>query len=143
MICMIGYGILNSTVAFSSEHTTESIAMLITLEIPDELARRLRSLEDQLPRILELGLRELYAASQPGFEGVADVLERLAGLPTPKEIMALRPSEALQARISALLEKNRTAGLSPAEEHEWECYQYLEHLVRIAKAQASQRLQAS
>ena len=117
--------------------------MLITLDIPDELAKRLRSLEDQLPRILELGLRELCATSQPGFEGVADVLERLAGLPTPKEIMALRPSDALQARISALLEKNRTAGLSPAEEHERECYQYLEHIVRIAKAQASQRLQAS
>ena len=117
--------------------------MFMTLEIPDELARRLRSLEDQLPRILELGLRELYAASQPGFEGVGAVLERLAGLPTPQEIMALRPSEALQSRISALLEKNRTEGLSPAEEHEWACYQYLEHLVRIAKAQASQRLQAS
>ncbi len=117
--------------------------MLITLEIPDELARRLRFLEDQLPRILELGLRELYATSQPGFEGVADVLERLAGLPTPTEIMALHPSEALQARISALLGKNRTTGLSPAEEHEWACYQYLEHIVRIAKLQASQQLQTS
>jgi len=117
--------------------------MLITVDIPDEFARCLRPLEDQLPRILELGLRELYAASQPGLEGVPDVLEKLAGLPTPEEIMALRPSKALQARISALLEKHRTEGLSAAEEHEWECYQCLEHLVHIAKAQASQRLQAS
>jgi len=117
--------------------------MLITLDIPDDLARRLHPLEDQLPRVLELGLREIYAASQSGFEGVADVLEKLAGLPTPEEIMALRPSEALQARISALLDKNRMEGLSPAEEHEWACYQYLEHVVRLAKAQASQRFHAS
>ncbi len=117
--------------------------MLITLDIPEEIARRLRPLEDQLPRILELGLRELHAAAQHGFEGAADVLEMLAGLPTPEEILALRPSEAMHARISALLEKDRAEGLSPAEEQEWECYQYLEHLVRLAKAQASQRLQTS
>ena len=110
--------------------------MLITLDIPDELATRLCPLEDKLPRILELGLRELNATAQPGFEGVAEVLEILAGLPTPEEILALRPSKALQTQISALLEKNRTEGLTPAEEQEWEGYQYLEHLVRIAKAKA-------
>ncbi len=110
--------------------------MLITLDIPDELATRLRPLEDKLPRILELGLRELNATAQPGFEGVAEVLEILAGLPTPEEILALHPSKALQAQISALLEKNRTESLTPAEEQEWEGYQYLEHLVRIAKAKA-------
>jgi len=117
--------------------------MLITLDVPDELARRLQQLEDQLPQILELGLRELHAAAQPGFEGVADVVEMLAGLPTPEEVMALHPSAALQARISMLLEKNRTAGLTPAEEHEWAVYQYIEHVVRIAKAQAMLKLQAS
>ena len=110
--------------------------MLITLDIPNELASRLEPLTNQLPRILELGLRELNADAQLGFEGTAEVLEILAGLPTPKEILALRPSEALQARLSVLLEKNRTEGLTPEEEQEWERYQYLEHLIRIAKAKA-------
>ena len=110
--------------------------MLMTLELPDELAVRLRPLQDQIPRILEFGLRELNAKAQHGFEGTADVLEILAGLPTPEEVLALRLSEALQARISALLEKNRTEGLTPKEEQEWEGYQYLEHLVRLAKAKA-------
>ena len=58
-------------------------------------------------------------------------LEFLARLPTPEEIIALRPSQTLQARISALLEKNRTEGLTLAEEQEWEQYQYLEHLERL------------
>lgn len=117
--------------------------MLITLDIPEELAERVRLFEDQLPRILELGVRELHAAAHSGFQGMAEVLETLAGLPTPEEILALRPSEALQARISDLLEKNRTEGLSPAEEQEWEHYQYLEHLVRMAKARAALKLQGS
>ena len=57
-------------------------------------------------------------------------------LEIPKEILALRPSKALQARLDILLEKNRTESLNPEEEQEWERYQYLEHLIRIAKAKA-------
>ena len=110
--------------------------MLIILDLPNELATRLEPLTNQLPRILELGLRELSADEQLGFEGAAEVLEILAGLPTPKEILALRPSEAFHARLSLLLEKNRAEGLNPEEEQEWERYQYLEHLIRIAKAKA-------
>jgi len=87
--------------------------MQITLDLPDELVSRLSPLEDKLPQILELGLRELNASSQMGFTGVAEVLEFLATLPTPEEIIALRPSEALQTQISNLLEKNRTQGLTP------------------------------
>ena len=70
----------------------------------------------------------------------AEVLEFLATLPTPEEIIALRPSEALQAQISNLLEKNRTQGLTPAEEQIWEQYQCLEHLIRMAKAKAHLKL---
>ncbi len=108
----------------------------ITLELPDELAQRLQPVADQLPAILELGLRELNAAGQPGFQGAAELMEFLAGLPTPDETLALRASDALQARVTELLEKSRTDGLTPDEEQEWERYQFLEHLVRIAKAKA-------
>ncbi|MBI4639694.1 MAG: hypothetical protein HY731_03315 [Candidatus Tectomicrobia bacterium] len=117
--------------------------MEITLNIPEELATRLRPLEEHLPHILELGLREFNATAQGRFEGLVDVVEILASLPTPEEVLALRPSEALQARLSALLEKNRTEGLSPSEEREWAQYEYLEHVVRMAKAKASLKLKAS
>ena len=117
--------------------------MFIMLNVPEELATRLRHHEDELPRILELGLRDIDATAHPGFVGVADVLEMLARLPTPEEIVALRPSAALQARLDTLLEKNRTEGLSPAEEREWEQYQYVEHVIRLAKARAHLRLQTS
>jgi hypothetical protein len=39
-----------------------------------------------------------------------------------------------------LLEKNRADKLNSEEEEEWENYQFLEHLVRMAKANASLKL---
>jgi len=113
--------------------------MELTLSIPDELATRLRPVKDRLPQILELGLRELHS-SPPSYEGLSDVLEALARLPSPEEVLALRPSPTLQDRIEALLEKNRSSGLSAEERREWEQYQYVEHLVRMAKGRAALKL---
>ena len=115
----------------------------ITLQLPDELALRLREQADRLPEILELGLRDLGADSQAGFDGATAVLEVLASLPSPQEVMALRPSPRLSARIAELLSKNRDNGLNTPEQREWERYEYLEHLVRLAKANASRRLSES
>ena len=108
----------------------------VTLNIPDELAVRLRNVEKCLPNILELGLRQFHAQSQVGFDGAAEVLELLASLPSPETILAIRPSDAFQARIDFLLEKNREEGLTAEEDAEWEQYMYLEHLVRMAKGKA-------
>jgi hypothetical protein len=38
-----------------------------------------------------------------------------------------------------MLAKKREGGLSDEERGEWERYEYLEHLVRLAKARAAQR----
>jgi hypothetical protein len=115
--------------------------MQVTVTIPDELASRIQPFEEQLPRILEIGLRHWDGNRQPEYEGMRDILETLARLPTPEEILALRPSAALQARINTLLEKNRTMGLLPEETREWDQYEYLEHILRLAKAKAALKLQ--
>ena len=112
--------------------------MDLTFTIPNELATRLRPVEDRLPEILELGLRE-WLATPPAYAGLNDLLETLARLPSPEEVLALRPAPSLQERIEALLDKNRAGGLSDQERKEWERYQYIEHLVRMAKARAIQR----
>jgi hypothetical protein len=112
--------------------------MDLTLSIPDELATRLRAVEDRLPEVLELGLRELLAVP-PGYAGLNDVLETLARLPSPEEVIALRPSAQLQSRIDALLGRMRADGLSSEERKEWERYEYIEHLIRMAKIRALER----
>ena len=67
----------------------------------------------------------------------------LATLPTPEEILALRPVPALQERIEQLREKNQDGGLSPEEQREWEQLGYVEHLVRLAKARAALKLRSA
>lgn len=117
--------------------------MQVTLDIPEELVSQISPLEDKLSQILELGLREFNAISETGFAGLAEVLEFLAGLPTPEEIVNLRPSAGLQNQIDTLLEKSLDGGLTPTEEQMWQQYQYLEHLVRMAKAKAYLKLKKS
>jgi hypothetical protein len=112
----------------------------ITLQLPDELAERLRRHEERLPEILEPGLRELNAETQPGFQGATEVLEFLASLPSPQEILSLRPSERLQCQVQELLEKSRAGTLIAQEEQDWERYEFLEHLVRMAKSKACLKL---
>ncbi|MEM7580429.1 MAG: hypothetical protein AAF316_11380 [Cyanobacteria bacterium P01_A01_bin.80] len=114
--------------------------MQVTFDLPDEVVAQLNLFRDKLPSIIELGMRELNALEQVGFSGLTEVVEFLASLPTPEAIIALRPSETLQTQISNLLEKNRTVGLTPEDEKIWQGYQYLEHIVRMAKARAFLKL---
>jgi hypothetical protein len=51
----------------------------ITLSPSDDLASQIQAQQQQLARILELGLREFNGSRQSGFDGGADVLELLAG----------------------------------------------------------------
>ena len=115
----------------------------ITVSVPDDLASQIRAQQQQLPRILELGLRELNAGGQSGFDGAADVLELLAALPTPEEVLKLRPSARLSARVAELIQKSLKGGMTPLNEEEWERYEYLEHLVRMAKTAAHLKLAPS
>jgi hypothetical protein len=110
------------------------------LDVPDDLAQRLEPVTNHLPEILNLGLRAFQTGALPGFPGAADVLEFLARLPSPEEILALQPATALVARVDELSEKSATHGLTMAEEQEWQQYEYLEHLVRIAKIKAKAKL---
>lgn len=112
----------------------------VTLSLPDDLADRVRALADRLPRALEIALRTLERPDSLEFDTLGEVTEFLARLPTPEQTLALRPSPALQARISELLQRNRTTGLSEDEEREWQAYEYAEHVVRMAKANAAAKL---
>jgi len=75
------------------------------------------------------------------FAELDNIIDFLQSAPAPEAIIALRTSKALQARISALLEKNRSQGLTDGEEAWWKKFEYVEHLVRIAKAKAFAQLQ--
>ena len=110
--------------------------MLITVDVPNNLGLRLDPFKNQLSDLLELGLREMNTPSQSDFHNLNEILEFLAKLPSPEEIIALRPSETLQQQINDLLAKQHDSGLNNEEERQWQQFEYLEHLVRIAKTNA-------
>lgn len=115
----------------------------ITLSLPDDLASQIQARQQQLPKILEFGLRELNAGGQSGFDGAAEVLELLAALPAPKVILSRRPSPRLAARVAEMVEKSRAGKMTACDEEDWEKYEFLEHLVRMAKAAAQLKLSAT
>ena len=114
--------------------------MQVTVELPDDIAAQLVSLHDELPEILALGLLQVRANPSTGFSALAEVLEFMARLPSPQEMLTLRLSDAAQSQVEFLLEKNRTGGLEPLEQRLWQQYEFIEHLVRTAKAQALLKL---
>jgi hypothetical protein len=118
------------------------VPMQITLDIPEELFTKLGTVDQNLPQVLELGLNELLSRPQAGFTGFAEVLSFLANLPTPEEILALRPSPTLQAQIDRLSEKYQNQDLTAGEQQLWQQYEYLEHIVRMAKAKAYLKINA-
>jgi hypothetical protein len=68
------------------------------------------------------------------------VLEVLAHSPSAEEVIALRACPILQTRVEELLVKNRSVGLDDEERREWEQYEQVEHLVRMAKARVALRI---
>lgn len=114
--------------------------MEITVQVPDKLGQELQRVQDRLPEVLERGLREVLAESTSAIQDEQAIIEVLASQPSPEEVLELRPSAELQQRASELLARSKEGRLPSAEAAELERYLLLEHLVRMAKGYAYQRL---
>ena len=112
----------------------------ITIQVSDELVEQLQPFRDRLPEVLERGLGELSGDASATRLDEQEIMVLLASQPTPQEILAIRPSEALQQRVSELLAKRKSEALSVQEETELERHLTVEHLVRLAKANAYAQL---
>jgi hypothetical protein len=121
----------------------------LTIQISDELAQRLKPLQNRLPELLWqlLDVVNLQTTSEPIVKtGVVDipavyqeVIDFLIKRPTPEEIMAFKVSPKAQTRLEVLLAKNRSATISPMELAELDVYEQLDHLMILLKARALQR----
>ena len=112
----------------------------ITIRVPDDLGRQLEQYRDRLPELLERGLRDVQVEDSADVSSATDIIAVLTSQPTPEQVLALRPPDAMQARVSELLRRSKSEGLSRTEESELDRYLYLEHLVRIAKARALEQI---
>jgi hypothetical protein len=118
--------------------------MQITVDLPNEFGQQISEAgPENVSHIFSLGLREWRLRDGAEFAGLHGLLERLAQLPEPSDVLNLRPTLEMQTRATELLEKNKSGSLSEAEESEWQRLELAEHLVRIAKATAALKLQQS
>jgi hypothetical protein len=111
--------------------------MQLTIEIPDDLAERLKPKQDHLAEIIERGLRQSWPESSPLAQEVVDFLARG---PQPSEIVAFRPSEPSVRRAGELLEKNRSGTLTPEDQAELDATAALNQLFSLIKVHARRHL---
>jgi hypothetical protein len=69
-----------------------------------------------------------------------DLLDLLAESAEAERVLAFRLSAAKQARLDALLDKNRDGTLTAKESAELDAYERFEHVVRLLKARVLQKL---
>ena len=74
------------------------------------------------------------------YNSVYDELAHFLASLSPRRVLAYKASPKAQTRVNDLLDKNSTVGLTPEENAEMERYMTVEHIVRLAKAKALQRL---
>ncbi len=65
-----------------------------------------------------------------------EVVDFIAAGTTPQNVIAFRPSEESQQRVSDLLAREKNGELTPVEKSELDHYLQIEHLMRLAKARA-------
>ena len=70
-----------------------------------------------------------------------EVIHFLIHRPSPEDIVAFHPSPAVSARLYELIDKERAGQITEAERNELESYLYLEHLMRLLKAEAHRQLE--
>ncbi len=69
-----------------------------------------------------------------------EIVDFITSAPRPEQILSFRPSEKSVRRLEELVEKNQEGNLDEQEKHELQQYMLIEHLMRLAKARARQRL---
>jgi len=77
------------------------------------------------------------------YNSVYDELAFFLANLSPRKVLAYKASPKAQERVNILLEKNSSIGLTADENAEMERYMTVEHIVRLAKAKAMQKLNMS
>ena len=66
-----------------------------------------------------------------------EFVDFIAAGPSSERVASFQPSETSRQRVSELLAREKSTGLSPEEASELDHYLQLEHLMRLAKARGS------
>lgn len=70
------------------------------------------------------------------------IIKFITSFPTPEEVLAYRPSSESQERLTQLLDEQSTRELTIDEHRELDYFMVVEHIMRMARLEAKERLAA-
>lgn len=110
----------------------------MTMQVSNELAKRIKPISAWLPTILELSL--------VGFNTLAttiatEVIQFLAKNPSPQDVLNYHVSEQAQTKLQRLLALNTAGLLQETEQLELDEMQQIEHIIIMLKAQIGKQIQ--
>ena len=90
-------------------------------------------------RLLTLAIRRRNASLGP-VQVYEEVIDFIASGPSPSAVVSFRASDKVNSRVAELIEREKTEILTAEERAELDHHLELDHLMRLAKARARQRL---
>ena len=108
----------------------------MTVQVPNNLAPKLRRMNKWLPTVLELSLAGFKT---PTAQTVSELIGFLSNGPTPRQVASYKVSERSQKRLRRLLALNQSSLLSEEEQAELDEIETLEHFVAMLKIQAREQ----
>lgn len=110
----------------------------MTMQLSEELARRVQPLRSWLPVIIELSLIGFKTLAT---ETATEITQFLSTNPSPLEVFNYHVSERAQTRIKRLLALNEAGLIGESEQRELDELQQIEHLMIMLKAQLAKQFQ--
>jgi len=110
----------------------------LTMQVPDELAKRIQPIRSWLPTILGLsliGFKTLATAT------ASELVQFLSTNPSPQEVLDYHVSDLAQARLRRLLALNSAGLLGEVEKLELDEIQRIEHTMIMLKVQLAKLIQ--
>ena len=110
---------------------------VMTLQVPDRLAQRLRPLSPWLPTVLELSL---VGFKTQAVRTASEIIAFLSTSPSPEDVANYAISDKPQQRLRRLLALNETGLLSLQEQEELDEIEQIEHIMLTLKVQVRKQL---
>ena len=110
----------------------------MTMQVSNNLAKRLKPIRYWLPTILEIGLVGFKTLAT---ETATEIIRFLSANPSSQEVVDYHVSKRAQERLRRLLALNEAGILGEMEQLELDELQQIEHIIIMLKAQIAEQQQ--
>lgn len=110
----------------------------MTMQVPNDLAKRIKPIRYWLPTILELSLVGFKTLAT---ETATEIIEFLSTNPSSQKVLDHHVSKRAQERLRRLLALNEAGMLGKMEQLELDEIQQIEHIMIMLKTQIAEEIQ--